>query len=131
MKQPPISNNYILNRVRGRTTERPQDQAVQRENHPSFDQILDRVQKKDDAIKISKHAAQRLNERKIDLTESDMKALAGAIDQARDKGVRDALIIKENAAFIANVQNRTIVTAVTEEQMQQNVFTNIDGAVIL
>ncbi len=131
MKQPPISNDYILNRVRGRAVEKPQETRPQRTNQPSFDQILDRVQKKDGAIKISKHAAQRLAERKIDLTESDLKALSGAMDQARDKGVRDALIIKGNAAFIASVQNRTIVTAVTEEQMQANVFTNIDGAVIL
>lgn len=37
----------------------------------------------------------------------------------------------DDKAFIASVKNKTIITAASGEQLKENIFTNIDGAVIL
>ena len=37
----------------------------------------------------------------------------------------------DDKAFIANVQNKIIITTVNKEQLKDNIFTNIDGAVII
>ena len=53
-----------------------------------------------------------------------------AVDRASEKGVKDSLVIVDDMAFIVNVKNRVVVTAVNNEELKKNVFTNIDGAVI-
>ena len=54
-----------------------------------------------------------------------------ALDRAAAKGVEDTLVLTSNAALIVNVPNRTVITAMDRSQMSGNVFTNIDGAVIV
>jgi hypothetical protein len=34
-------------------------------------------------------------------------------------------------AFIINVPNAKVITALTQDEMKENIFTNIDGAVFL
>jgi flagellar operon protein len=60
-----------------------------------------------------------------------MKKLNQAIEKAKEKGVKDALILMDDKAFIASIRNKTIVTAAFEDQLKENVFTNIDGAVLV
>jgi flagellar operon protein len=60
-----------------------------------------------------------------------MSRINDGVGKAKSKGVREALIMMDNKVFIASVQNNTIITAVTEDQLKDNVFTNIDGAVIV
>ena len=47
------------------------------------------------------------------------------------KGVNESLVLVDNLAFIVNVPNKTVVTAMDQEETNANVFTNIDGAVIM
>ena len=54
-----------------------------------------------------------------------------AIDKAAAKGAKDSLILFKDMAFIVNVKNRTIVTAMDSSSMQDNVFTQIDSAVVI
>jgi flagellar operon protein len=82
-------------------------------------------------LKFSAHASQRMTERKITLDASTMAKVNEAIDKAAAKGVEDTLVLTGNAALIVNVPNRTVVTALDKSAMNGNVFTNIDGAVIL
>ncbi len=60
-----------------------------------------------------------------------MQKINQAIEKAEKKGIKDALILMDNKAFVANIKNKTIITASTSEQLKENVFTNIDGAVIV
>lgn len=93
----------------------------------SFATILqDKLQK--DVI-ISKHAQMRMEMRNVNLTEAQRQKLSSAIDKAEAKGVRDTLIVMERMAFVVNVKNRTVITAMNSAEMRENVFTNIDGAV--
>jgi len=52
-----------------------------------------------------------------------------AVDKADAKGVKDTLIVMDRIAFVVNVKNRTVITALNSSEMKENVFTNIDGAV--
>ena len=83
------------------------------------------------ALKFSSHASQRLNERKIQLDAATMTKVNDAIDKAAAKGLEDALVLTPNAALIVSVNNRTVITAMDRTQLQGNVFTNIDGAVVI
>lgn len=97
----------------------------------NFNEVLKTIQQKDKEIKFSKHAAQRLNNRNINISLDEIKRLESAFDKAEKNGVKDALILIDNKAFIANIKSKTIVTTVEKEKLKQNVFTNIDGAVII
>ena len=82
-------------------------------------------------LKFSSHATQRLKDRKIDLDPATMAKLNEAIDKADAKGVQDTLVLTKDAALIVNVKNRTVVTAMDKNNLNGNVFTNIDGAVLI
>jgi flagellar operon protein len=74
---------------------------------------------------------ERLQTRNIRLSKEDLSKINEAVNKAAEKGVKETLIIMGNSAFIANVKNRMIITAASEENLKNNVFTNIDGAVII
>ncbi|MGK5089261.1 TIGR02530 family flagellar biosynthesis protein [Bdellovibrionota bacterium FG-2] len=84
-----------------------------------------------DPLKFSAHATQRLRDRKITLDAALMEKVNEAIDKAEAKGVEDTLILTKDAALIVSVKNRTVVTAMDRNALSGNVFTNIDGAVII
>lgn len=82
-------------------------------------------------LKFSAHASQRLRDRKITLDAATMGKVNEALDRAEAKGVEDTLVLTGDAALIVSVKNRTVVTAMDRNQLTGNVFTNIDGAVIV
>jgi flagellar operon protein len=94
-------------------------------NNPSFQQIFQ------DKIRLSHHAEQRLEQRGIQLQPEQMAKIESAIDKAAAKGAKDSLILFKDMAFIVNVKNRTIVTAMDGSSMHDNVFTQIDSAVVI
>lgn len=82
-------------------------------------------------LKFSQHAQQRLNARNIQLSAQEMAKLNSAVDRAAAKGARESLILMQDLAFVVSVKNRTVITAVDGPNMKDNVFTNIDSAVIV
>lgn len=93
----------------------------------SFDNILKDIEN----VKFSKHAKKRIDDRNISIDKKDIVKINNAIHNAKKKGVRQALILMGNNAFIASVDKNTIITTINGESMKNNVFTNIDGAVII
>ena len=81
-------------------------------------------------VRFSAHAATRMKSRNIELTPEMMSKLTKAVDGAADKGARDSLILLRNYAFIVNIPDRTVVTAMDGNGLKENVFTNIDSAVV-
>ncbi len=100
-----------------------------------FDQTLEKAQRGieqlDQQIKLSGHAQQRLEERKISLTTQEQADLSQAITRLNDKGSRNALIVRQDAAFVVNVPSRTLVTAISQQELQQRVFTQIDSTMLI
>ena len=86
---------------------------------------------KNSSLNFSKHAVQRLESRSIELSPERLTQLSGAVEKARAKGVRDALILDGSTAFIVNVPSSTVITMLNGREMAENVFTHIDGAVVL
>jgi flagellar operon protein len=101
----------------------------------SFDDILNQkktaLEGTDSSVKFSKHATMRLQNRNIDLTDSQNARLQQGMEQASKKGIQESLILIDSLAFIVNVPNRTVVTAMDQTETASSVFTNIDGAVIM
>ena len=82
-------------------------------------------------LKFSAHASQRLKDRKITLDQATLTKVNEAVEKADSKGIDDTLVLTKDAALIVNVKNRTVITAMDHASMKGNVFTNIDGAVIV
>lgn len=105
-----------------------QDQVV------SFQDVLQKKQEiadgKSDLI-FSKHANERLATRNINLSEDQLNRLNNGLRQAKEKSINESLVMMDNIAFIVNVKNNIVVTAMDQEMNDNNVFTNIDGAVIV
>ena len=97
----------------------------------SFQEVLKTKTDEKEDLKFSKHASIRLEQRGISLTDSQMARLSDGTKKAGMKGIRDSLVIVDELAFIVNVPKHTVVTALDSTETDTNVFTNIDGAVIM
>ena len=98
----------------------------------SFQEILESSQNRSAGeVKFSKHAAGRLADRNIELTSGQMERLQEGTQRAQQKGIKESLVIVDQLAFIVNIPNSTVVTAMNQNDAVENVFTNIDGAVII
>lgn len=95
----------------------------------SFEEVL--KQKQQTGLKFSKHAVSRLDQRNINLSADQNARLEKGVSEAENKGVNESLVLVDDLAFIVNIPNRTVVTAMDQTETRSNVFTNIDGAVIM
>ena len=100
-------------------------------NQTSFRQILEQVSNRNDTVSFSRHANERLSSRNIRLNEEQMQRLNEGVKQAKEKSIQESLVMMDNIAFIVNVKNNTVITAMDQNTNDSNVFTNIDGAVIV
>lgn len=96
----------------------------------SFEEILKEKAADTAGVRFSKHANERLITRNIELSEAQLDRLNRGVGQARTKQIQESLVMMDNLAFIVNVKNNTVVTAM-EQSEADHVFTNIDGAVIV
>ncbi len=79
-------------------------------------------------MKFSKHANERLASRNIDLSQAQLNRLETGAKKAGEKGIQESLVMIDDIAFIVNIKNNTVITAVNDSD--EKIFTNIDGAVI-
>lgn len=97
----------------------------------SFNDILQDTIQSGNRLQFSKHANMRLSARDISLSDSQMKRVEDGVLKAKMKGINDSLVIVDDVALVVNIQNKVVVTALGKGQEEGNVFTNIDGAVIV
>ncbi|MEM1485260.1 TIGR02530 family flagellar biosynthesis protein [Oscillospiraceae bacterium PP1C4] len=130
-------NNIYLNRLSTPVvTGIPQHgtvQAQQSTDHEqvSFQQMLKEQISRNSNLTFSKHAVSRMVERNVDLTDSSIARLNEGVRIAEEKGLNDTLILVDRTAFIVNIKNGTVITTVNQNDSERNVFTNIDGTVII
>jgi len=96
-----------------------------------FRQLLDETLRTTGGVKFSAHAVRRLESRGIRLDQTDVAAIESAVDRAAAKGGRDSLMLAADYAMVVNIPSRTVVTAFDQEQLRENVVTNIDSAVFV
>lgn len=102
-----------------------QNAEISRNN--SFTQVLNT---KLEGLRFSAHAQTRIQSRKIDMTPQILNKLEKAVSEAAGKGGKESLVLMDNMAFIVNIPNRTVITAMDGDNLRESVFTNIDSAVI-
>ena len=95
---------------------------------PTFASVLGATQSQ--PVKFSAHALQRVERRGIDMSPATVARLNDGVDRAAGKGARASVVFVDATAFVVSVPNRTVITAVDRDHMKQQVFTNIDSAVI-
>lgn len=133
------SNFLSLEQVQGQYLSKG-NPTVKTQNTPqtSFQKYLDAASEKQQTpktqvgeVKFSKHAASRLSSRNINLSENQLQRLKEGTKKAEEKGINDSLVMIDSLAFIVNVKSGTVVTAMDQTETKENIFTNIDGAVIV
>lgn len=130
-----ISRNYIqISKTTNTNTQAAQ--SVQKlvngqGQNVDFRTLLQQQLQTNEKVTFSKHAQQRVSDRQIDISSNILEKLNDAVSRARAKGVKDALILSGDSMFIINTTNNVVVTALKGSEMKENVFTNIDGTVII
>lgn len=97
----------------------------------SFREILAEQKTNQNQLKVSKHASIRLHERNIHIDDGQWEKITNKIFEAKAKGVNDSLVLTSNAALIVSAKNATVITAMNRQEAQDQLFTNIDGTIVL
>lgn len=121
----PIQNNRISELLAGRTAPAAPPQPTSSSARAEFSQILE------NRLKISGHAQTRLASRNIELGQAEWDRVMEGVERAASKGAKESLVMIDDVALLVSVKNRTVITAVDKAHLKENVFTNIDSAVIV
>lgn len=127
-----VNNNFYnnLKKIQGNQPAPPATKRVP-DSTGDFSGILQEKINQTQELKFSKHAEIRLQTRNINLSKEQKEKINTAVSKAQEKGVKDSLVLMDNLAFVVNVNSRTVITAVGSNDLKENVFTNIDGAVVV
>lgn len=117
----PINSDYQI---------KNQSNDIQQRRQESFANILNEKLQTNE-LSFSAHALNRLEQRNIQLNETDKSRLGDAVNKIAQKGGKDSLIMMDNVAYVVNVPNRTVVTAMDNNSLKDNIFTQIDSAMIV
>jgi flagellar operon protein len=125
----PITTGVMMpNTAPAHGSQRTQWQDKSGESSQSFGEILKTQLNEKSGLNFSKHAIARISSRNVDV-DQELDRLQEGVDTDYEKGLNEALILVNNSAYIVNVPNRTVVTAVDNGNLRGNTFTNIDGTV--
>ena len=82
-------------------------------------------------LKISKHASERMQERNIEISDEEWQSLQEKVLEAQEKGIKQPLVLLDQAALIVSAKNSTVITALDRQEAKSQIFTNIDGTIVL
>jgi flagellar operon protein len=88
-------------------------------------------QAKQQELKISRHASERMQERNIEISKDEWQHVTSRVMEARDKGVKQPLVLLDQAALIVSAKNATVITAMDRQEAKSQLFTNIDGTIVI
>lgn len=118
-----IRANVDVNRVE-QIRKHNKNQQVPREFQTIIQEAL-RQSADDKELKISNHAQKRLDQRGFSLAGEDRNNLSQAMDELDDKGSKNSLLFYKDMALIASIDNRTIITALNQNEL--DTVMNIDS----
>lgn len=97
----------------------------------NFQDILNQKINEKAELKMSKHAESRIKTRNINLSSEQIDRVNKAVMKADEKGVKESLVLIDDIALVVSIKNKTVITVVDSKELKDNVFTNIDGAVVI
>ena len=129
------SGNFNFNKIRFPVVEIKSNKlsksGIKGPEGSSFNEALNTELEKNNGLKFSGHAMRQINFRGINVGYDEVLKLNNAVKRADEKGARESLILMNDLAFIVNIKNKTVVTAVDDSSMKEKIFTNIDSTIIL
>lgn len=84
-----------------------------------------------DRLKLSGHAQTRLESRNIELDKDAWDRVVSGVEKAAQKGAKESLVMVDDVALVVSIKNKTVITAVDKSSLKDNVFTNIDSAIVV
>lgn len=136
-----INNINSIERMTEAISKRKKQDVNASYDGPSFTEILSRQKSIDDLaaersnatgqLRFTKHADARLVQRDIRLTDEQMMRLEEGTRKASDKGIKESLVLVDDLAFIVNTDKKMVITAIDQNSSEDNIYTNIDGAVVI
>lgn len=97
----------------------------------SFKDVLNKQINTEQALKVSKHAEKRLQDRGIMIDDQKWSMISAKIQEAKTKGVNDSLVVLKDAALVVSAKNNTVITALDRNEAKTQIFTNINGTIII
>ena len=116
--------------VPGQVNDKSKVDSLHTENN-AFGKLLQSKIASADGIKLSGHAADRIRQRGLDVSETDLTKLSEAVTKADAKGAKDTLFLMDDNAFLVNIKNRVVVTVMDQQKLKDDIFTNIDSVAIV
>ena len=129
-----MDNRMIINQpisTTRKTTQSNRRDKTKQQDKPSFKKIIANKIKEKTGIKFSRHAQNRIVSRNINFNDKQLKQLQKGVQKLEEKGARDSLVMVNDVAYVVSVENKTVITAIDDENVKENVFTNIDSAVFM
>ena len=127
MRFPIVSGNPIMEQA----VQKSDKDAGSTAEKDSFKNVLAEMLRQNSEVGFSKHALKRAVDHNIELNDDNLTRLNEGVKIASEKNLEEPLILVGNTAFLVNIPNNTVITAVDSGDMKGNVFTNIDGTVII
>lgn len=90
-----------------------------------------RSKQTDSQLKISKHAEQRMAERKISISPEKWATISQKMNEAKSMGITDSLVLTDKEAMVVSAKNNTVITVMNRDEANQQIFSNINGTIIL
>lgn len=118
----PIQNNRVAELLQA---QQPSPVRPSHTGGPAFDEILA------NRLKVSGHAQTRLQSRELQLDKEAWERVIGGVERAAQKGAKESLVLVDDVALVVSVKNKTVITAVDQARLKDNVFTNIDSAIVV
>jgi len=116
---PPIGIQKLNTENKSRTT------------NTNFADHLQAAIKNDTNLTISKHAKTRIEQRNIEISSEDWKKISEKVTEAKQMGVNESLVLLDHAALIVSAKNQTVITAMDRSETNSQIFTNINGTIII
>ncbi|GAB4475352.1 MAG: TIGR02530 family flagellar biosynthesis protein [Anaerolineales bacterium] len=122
-----IQNNSTIRK----TASNPPAPTASKSTVPAqgFAQALEQ-KRREQEIRFSNHAQKRLQSREIQLSDEGIARLAQAVEKVEKRGGKESLVLMDDLAFIVNVRQRLVVTALDARERGEGVFTQIDSVVL-
>jgi len=121
----PLQNNKVAELLQSQVAAPVRAKTIDPADRVGFSELLE------NRLKLSGHAQTRLQSRDIELDGAAWKRVLDGVDKAEAKGAKESLVLVDDVALVVSVKNRTVITAVDRQHLKENVFTNIDSAVVV
>ncbi|RLA64124.1 MAG: flagellar protein [Epsilonproteobacteria bacterium] len=126
-----VKNNIAISNLKRPQNVKTEAKVKKEELVSDFKGLLQKNLDTKNEVKVSTHALKRLKERKLNMDNKEFAKIKKAINQLRKKGGKDSLVITDKAAYIIDVKNNTVVTAMDKKSINNNIFTKIDSTIII